>query len=384
MMGLTFDKKDTMAIKGIAILFMIQHHGFLSPDRFEGFTVDFFPFAQSTVVTFSNFLKICVGMYVFLTGYGLTVSLKKYSSDYSLRGSQYKDYLYRRLWKLMMGFWVIYVLGFIISLIVTQRPIEVYFAKDVFTGIYSIFADFTGLAYLFNTPTLNGTWWYMTLAIFLILVMPFVARLNKKYGPLLTMLLCIFIPRIVSFYVQLQPDSKANISRWFFAAVLGVICAQYDLLARAKGFMITKNKIVSKLIKLVVLTGVLVLLYYTRVTLHKKGYSSMAYELTDNIIPVFVVYYCYEFIVGIPGIRQVFVFLGKHSMNIFLLHTFIRQYLLREFVYSFRHFALVTLVVLVLSLAVSIVIELLKKYLGFNKLVQFVDKKISAGVTERT
>lgn len=381
---MTFDKKDTLAIKGIAILFMIQHHGFLSADRFEGFTVDFFPFSQAAVVTFSNFLKICVGMYVFLSGYGLTISLKKYSSDYSLKGSQYKDFLYRRLWKLMTGFWVIYLLGFIISLIVTQRPIEVYFSKGVFTGIYSMLADITGLAYLFNTPTLNGTWWYMTLAIFIILVLPFIARLTKKHGPLLTILLCIFIPRIVSFYVQLQPDSKANISRWFFAAVLGVICAQYDLFARAKGFMITRNRIVSKLIKFVVLTGVLVLLYFTRVMLHKKGYSSMAYELTDNIIPIFVVYYCYEFIVGIPGIRQIFVFLGKHSMNIFLLHTFIRQYLLREFVYSFRHFALVTLVVLVLSLAVSIVIELLKKLLRFNKLVEFVDKKISAGVLERT
>lgn len=381
---MTFDKKDTLAIKGIAILFMIQHHGFLSADRFEGFTVDFFPFSQAAVVTFSNFLKICVGMYVFLSGYGLTISLKKYSSDYSLKGSQYKDFLYRRLWKLMTGFWVIYLLGFIISLIVTQRPIEVYFSKGVFTGIYSMLADITGLAYLFNTPTLNGTWWYMTLAIFIILVLPFIARLTKKHGPLLTILLCIFIPRIVSFYVQLQPDSKANISRWFFTAVLGVICAQYDLFARAKGFMITRNRIVSKLIKFVVLTGVLVLLYFTRVMLHKKGYSSMAYELTDNIIPIFVVYYCYEFIVGIPGIRQIFVFLGKHSMNIFLLHTFIRQYLLREFVYSFRHFALVTLVVLVLSLAVSIVIELLKKLLRFNKLVEFVDKKISAGVLERT
>ena len=61
----------------------------------------------------------------------------------------------------------------------------------------------------------------MTLAIFIILVLPFIANISKKYGPMLTMLLCIFVPRIISFYVQLQPDHKANISRWFFAAVLG-------------------------------------------------------------------------------------------------------------------------------------------------------------------
>lgn len=379
-----FDKNDTSAIKGLAILFMMQHHNFCSLDRFDDFTVNFFPFSQSAIVTFSNFLKICVGMYVFLSGYGLTVSLKKYSSDNTLNGKQYKDYLYRRLWKLMTGYWVIYIIGFIVSMIINQRPVEVYFSKDTITGIYSILTDVSGLAYLFNTPTLNGTWWYMTLAIFIILILPFIAGLMKKYGPLLVMMLCLFIPRIISFYVQLQPDNKANISRWFFAIVLGMICAQYDLLAKAKGFMITKNKYLSKLIKFVLYTGLLVVLYYTRVTLHKKGYSSMAYELTDNIIPAFVVYYCYEFVVGIPILRQILMFLGKHSMNIFLLHTFIRQYLLREFIYSFKHFALITLVLLVLSLAASVIIELLKKYSGFNKLVSFVDKKISYRVSERT
>ena len=340
-----FDKNDTLAVKGLAILFMIQHHGFLSPDRFEGMTVNFSPFSQLDIVTISNFLKICVGMYVFLSGYGLTISLKKYGNDGTLSGRQYKDYLYRRLWKLMTGFWVIYLLGFIFSIFINSRVETVYFSKDITTGIYSIFTDFTGLAYLFNTPTLNGTWWYMTLAIFIILVLPFIAN--------------------------------------FFAAVLGVVFAQYDVLAKAKGFMITKNKYISKAIKFVVLTALLIGLYYMRVMLHKKGYSSNAYELTDNIIPVYIVYYCYEFIVGIPGLRQVLCFLGTHSMNIFLLHTFIRQYFLREFVYSVRHFALVTLVVLVLSLAISVVIELIKKYSGFNKFVGFVDKKIAEKVAEQ-
>ena len=348
-----FDKNDTLAVKGLAILFMIQHHGFLSPDRFEGMTVNFSPFSQLDIVTISNFLKICVGMYVFLSGYGLTISLKKYGNDGTLSGRQYKDYLYRRLWKLMTGFWVLYLLGFIFSIFINSRVETVYFSKDITTGIYSIFTDFTGLAYLFNTPTLNGTWWYMTLAIFIILVLPFIANMSRKYGPMFMMLLCIFVPRIISFYVQLQPDSKANISRWFFAAVLGVVFAQ----------------------------ALLIGLYYMRVMLHKKGYSSNAYELTDNIIPVYIVYYCYEFIVGIPGLRQVLCFLGVHSMNIFLLHTFIRQYFLREFVYSVQHFALVTLLVLALSLAISVIIELIKKYSGFNKMVGYIDKKIAEKVS---
>ena len=379
-----FNKNDTLAIKGLAILAMIQHHNFLSVDRFEGFNVSFFPFSQSKVIILSNFLKICVGMYVFLSGYGLAFSVKKYSSDNTLNGTQYKDYLYRRLFKLLMGYWVIYVIFFIVSLIAVSRPMTIYFSDDIFSGIYSIFIDITGLAYIFNTPTLNGTWWYMSLAIFIIAVVPFISWLSKKYGAGIAMLLCIFVPRIITFGVQLTGEVSFSISRWFFAVVLGVICAQYDILARAKSFTITKNKYLSKLIKFILYTALLLFLVYSRIYMHKSGYSKSAYELTDNIIPVFVVYYCYEFLTDIPVLRQVLMFLGKHSMNIFLLHTFIRQYLLKEFVYSFHHFALITLAVLILSLAISVVIELLKKYTGFNKLVDLVDKKIAHRLSERT
>ena len=374
---LKFDKTDTLAVKGIAIILMIQHHNFLSADRFENYIVAFTPFPQSFIVTLSSFMKICVGMYVFLSGYGLALSLKKYSPDYKLSRPQYKDYFLRRTFKLMAGFWLIYILGFVINLIYDGRPISLYFSKGIARGIFDMAVDISGLAYLFGTPTLNGTWWYMTLALFIILVIPFAARLMKRYGTALPLLLVIFIPRIISFGVQMEPDAKANISRWFFAAVLGVVCAEYDLLARAKGFMITKNKVLSKFIKFAVLTGLLVGLYFARVYLHKQGRSGMAYELTDNIIPAYVVYYCYEFITGIPVLRQVLAFVGKHSMNIFLLHTFVRLYILADFVYSFRHFALITLAVLLISLAISVVLELLKKYLGFYKLVSFVDKKIA-------
>ena len=89
-----------------------------------------------------------------------------------------------------------------------------------------------------------------------------------------------------------------------------------------------------------------------------------------------MVYYCYEFVVSIPGIRQILMFFGKHSMNIFLLHTFIRHYWFPEFTYSFRYFALISLVLFAVSLGASIVIEGIKKLIGYDKLLNFVVKKI--------
>ena len=143
-----FDKTDTLAVKGIAIMLMIQHHGFLAEDRFAKYDVLFTPFSQSFIVSLSSFMKICVGMYVFLSGYGLALSLKKYSPEYKLGKKQYEDYMLRRTFKLMAGYWLIYILAFIINMIYNQRPISIYFSKGIMIGAYDMLIDFSGLAYM--------------------------------------------------------------------------------------------------------------------------------------------------------------------------------------------------------------------------------------------
>ena len=54
-------------------------------------------------------------------------------------------------------------------------------------------------------------------------------------------------------------------------------------------------------------------------------------------------------------------------MNIFLTHTFLRQY---SFVYVSGYFLTNTLTLLLASLAVSIALEWLKKVSGYNRLIQ--------------
>ena len=78
-----FTLNDTTKCKGIAIMMMLFHHMFLAPDRYKGFTLDFSPFAESSVNTFANFFKICVGVYVFLSAYGLTCSYNKWNNGNS-------------------------------------------------------------------------------------------------------------------------------------------------------------------------------------------------------------------------------------------------------------------------------------------------------------
>ncbi|MDD6489524.1 MAG: acyltransferase [Clostridia bacterium] len=376
-----FTKEDTLAIKGIAILLMVQHHNFGVENMASAYNISCYPFSPEFML--SKFCKICVGIYVFLSAYGLTLSLKKYSSDTVISGRQYSLYMKTRLIKLMWGYWFIFIAAQIACAIIAQSQMKVYFSKGIYQGIYQFFLDFCGFANLFGTGTLNGTWWYMSLAIFIVILVPFVAKLNKKYTVLLPAFLCIFIPRMVQSGLDFNIGRTNNIFRWMLVVVIGVAFAQYDVLARMKSFMITKNKYISKIIKFVILTAVLVFLYLARSVCCKGSLANYTYEFNDNILPVYVIYYCYEFITDIPVLRQILVFLGKHSMNIFLMHTFIRHHFLQDFVYSFKHFMLVNLVVIVLSILISIALELLKKAIKYNKLMDVIIQKITLNEQKR-
>ena len=92
---------DTIAMKAIAILFMLMHHLWAFPDRIAGGPLE-------NILQFSNFPltvhigvfgKICVSIFFFLGGYGL---YKKYF------GKRYN--LAERLKKLYFAYWKIFVI----------------------------------------------------------------------------------------------------------------------------------------------------------------------------------------------------------------------------------------------------------------------------------
>lgn len=60
----------------------------------------------------------------------------------------------------------------------------------------------------------------------------------------------------------------------------------------------------------------------------------------------------------------------------FLVHSFIRYVFFEEFTYSFKYFGLIVVVLFTISLGISILIELLKKWTNYNGAVNFICAKI--------
>lgn len=352
-----FTKNDTLCMKGIAILIMFFHHNYLGPDRWLDSPISFYPFTQAQIMYVAKFLKICVGMFVFLTGYGMMASVKaKKPDDKAMR-----KYTLTRYLSMMMGFWLIFLLVHILSGIFTSRFTQIY-GKGMYAVIYFLI-DGMGLAKLFDTPTFCATWWYMSMATMLILIFPIFKKMLEKYQGILV-ILTIFLPKALSL-------PYADLWRWLFCYTLGMYMAEHDLIAQIKEKFLALA-IGWKVVAFAIMTiGIPVIIMLRQ----SEGFGIKFLYLWEGLAPAYIIVYAYLFVVWIKPLAAVLRFLGKHSMNMFLTHTMFRAVYFHDFMYSFYNMWLDYLVLIVVSVAVSICIEIIKKIIRFSDITAFVKEK---------
>ena len=354
-----FSKNDTMIIKGVTLLFLLFHHCFLE-GRFEKFGVVFFPFPEKYMVILAAFLKICVGMFVFMSGYGMIRSYnQRLKKD---PDSSFIKYTIDRYFSLWNKWFFVFLFCEIFCFFANRLQFRVYGQKSI--SLLYFIVDALGFGDFFSTPLLIATWWYMSLAFCLILIFPFLTILYKKIGFYILPLSIILLKPLSEIYFPL--------GRWIFAFVLGIYCADHFIFEKLKKKEICQNLIISKFIKFLILTGIFILLIQFRQT---RG-NSIYYSFNDGFIPMFVIYYCYEFITDIKYLNNILAFIGKHSMNIFLTHSFIRATYLEQWTYHFHYWWLIILVLLLESILISLLIEWLIKVLHYDKMMLFVKEKI--------
>ena len=241
-----------------------------------------------------------------------------------------------------------------------------WFCKFDYKGLYGsgwqgmlyAFLDAVGLAGMFKTPTINATWWYMELAVLIIFVVPLLYFVAKKMGNY-----CIILAVLLPVAVELTFDVK----RYYLVILFGVlaaVCGWFEKL-----FAVKKMPMAVQAVCGLVLLGVFVLLRQNYVV-----YNEFAY-LIDAPIAVFVSWFGARFLAVIPGVRQVLMFLGSHSMNIYFVHTFFYMAIYQEFIYSFKYAALIFVVLVAVSLGYSVVLEALKHVLRFYKVINNITKK---------
>lgn len=360
-----FSKRDTNIVKGIAIILMLIHHCFLSPNRYKGQTVIFDLFTEQQFNAIALSFKICVALFVFLTGYGLTISLQKKEHSGELNAKAIQDATISRLIKLLSGFIFLFVLVHLWSLFVVRdgRIISVYNKKGPALGILYFLIDMFGLAEMFRTPTFLATFWYMSLAILLIFLHPILYSFQKKYGNIIFLFFALF----VSILLPTTNDIRyCYLPDYVFPFAVGICSAKDNWIMKLSDSKFLESNFLLKTLKAILwICCIGILLFY-----RQKTRSTELLALWDGIIALFLISFSYKYIHKIPVLNEMLHFIGLHSMNIFLFHNFVRIVWYYDFTYSFQHVSLIIIVLLVISTIVAYVMDLLKEYSGYNALTQ--------------
>lgn len=327
-------------MKGIAILLMLLHHLFYSADSSHGLPVSYLLLNTKQMVAVARFCKICVPAFVFVTAYGMAVKYEAFG-----RGrNPFVRLTLKRYLSLMVSFLFVYVLAFVFCQAGGLRTYGEVYGTGVKSVLYAVL-DMLGLTYFTGTPSMNPTWWYMSVAILLIFALPVLWQLVRKTGGLLIFLLAVAMPA--------SGLGKNQGMLCLLTAVVGVFCEDRKILDKLADFSGRKKgrRIFCRLVLLGALAGLFVLKIKTGnrfwIVIYPVSAAAIAglLCLTD----------------GEGNIMKLLRFFGKYSMYMFLTHTFLKSYYLHDFIYGFGQAEIIYGVLVGASSILAVLLALLEK-----------------------
>lgn len=328
-----FNLSATDASKGMALLLLLWHHLFYEHPEYG-------------MVTYmvANLAKVCVSIFLILSGYGLTESIKN-------KRVGLIDFYKKRLIKLYLNYWFIAAIFVPIGIFFMDRSLI-----DVFGNYeYIKFAIQMSGLHMF-TPVGHGyniTWWFVSLIIALYILFPLIYILVKKFG---------FWFIVFTFFILLLPGNDFGLlQKWIFPFVLGIYISQFD------GYRF----IMSWLGRITTVRLFLLVMLMICFTLFKKYVYSVTGVKFDWLFAIIIILFTTEMSTLSPIMRNMLQWIGVHSFNIFLFHTFIYYYYWKDITYFFYESILIFLTLLIISLAVSVSLEYIKKFFFLDRLYMY-------------
>lgn len=326
--------RDTNALKGVALLLLLLHHCLYSGDGYDDIIIFGHPLYQNI----GRFSKICVALFIFLSGYGLTAKTMKNKGIDNIWGFYRQRYM-----KLMINFWVIYLIFVPIGVFFFHRTFpfvygDNYLLKGLvdFFGLYKcVFNDFHGY---------NATWWFMGVIIIMYLLYPLLWKYRHFWFVMIP--LAVMCPTVASFIPIFGPS---DFGHYFLAFVCGIAFA----------YKMPCLDGVNLLEKIFLFLAFLLSCFF-------RFYAWNMFLWDAGIITIGLVLYN---VVNIPfQISSILVFLGKHSYNIFLFHTFIYFYFFHDYIFWSRNPLLICGTLLLVCIPISLGIEWVKERLKINSI----------------
>ena len=339
-------KDDSKMMQGIAILAMVALHLFCRKVDLPYHT--HLQFGEYPAIYFIGlFGDICVPIYCFVSGYA-----QQLLSD--REGKAYCQNRFRRLWKFIGHFWLILLIFSLIGLITGDSNIPGSISK--FLGNFFLFE----LSY-------NGAWWFVLTYVFLVILSPAIVWIAKKTNPWLLALVSSAI-YAVCFVLFFNYESTVGIAAidWMLHQVL---LFGRSLFPFVIGLLFCKCEIFEKLKHLFVRRWikncVIVLLPLILFLVHAVVQSLIVAPFTA--LGCIICFYLWE---KPRWVKKTFLFFGKHSTNIWLVHMFFYMVLFENLVFMLREPLLIYIGMLAICICVSYLINIVED------IVKYITRRI--------
>ncbi len=344
-----FSPADTRFIKGFAILLLLWHHLTIAPDNYYSgatFPAKFIIDGKSLTQWFAGIGNISVTIFSFLGGYAL---YKCYTKPHFFTSKILS--LYKNFWKI---FFIFVPVGFLFFS--HQEP---YCAAEY---VCHNFENFDPSGFIYNlvglSTSYNSEWWFFMLypkALFLGLMFIYMNR--KRQSPYLEIGELLILKMIFSALLTLSSKegfdfiSGNTIFNDYFAktevvtgVVMGSIFAKYELLPglirKAHSLPFGARKVLPVIVFLFILVV--------------RKTTSMDYIMVPLLIVAL-----YELFGYLKPVRKIMEFVGKHSGNMYYMHTFLIFYFgaTSALIYKPDNSLVSFLIFVAMCLAISVAIE---------------------------
>lgn len=345
-MGLS--KNDNQMSKGIAIIGMVMLHLFCRMENLP-YTPLIWIGSTPLIYYFGLFGDLCVPIYCFCSGYAQALLFDKEAQLYRKRR-------YDRLLKFLINYWIVLVVFSIVGLISGS------------TSVPGTWLDFLGNLFLYDI-SYNGAWWFVLTYVFLVLCSPCLCKISKKLNPIVLFVISgvlYFVAYLFRFYIKLDMPHTILAKIWEqlilfgtsqFSFVVGIIFYQQRLMEKLRAIKI------KPVLKTVICLLVIALLF----VIHAIEQSLIIAPITGIVTMV-----CFHLMHKSKWVEKVFLFFGKHSTNIWLVHMFFYLIIFENLVFVAKYPILILLLMFAICIAVSYIIDFMNA--GLNKLI-FREKK---------
>lgn len=327
---------DTLMLKGVAICLMLWHHLFEGARDIGGWTW-----------WLGRHGNICVALFLFLSGYGMTAQYGKLFAQNRFGATACACWL-RRYWGMFWGYWPVFAPALVVGVCVFHRGLaDAYGVEGVRKWICLGLDCFAFGGY----RSYNITWWFFRLIIIFYALYPFLqwATTKRQWTWALTPLLLTGMFGCLGTFCN-----EWILNRWLFAFMAGMFAHS----------MISRWNVVLSRWRGWVWMGGLMLSFAGFWIRDNWG------ETVDGLLAMALVVTMLPLLRHVGPIRNIGFFLGRHSMNLFMLHSFICTYFGAEWIQSFDKPWTRFTVLLASSLGISIMIETGKHCLGMDRLAK--------------